>query len=219
MWERQFTFKLYCFCSLVLALKITPKKILWITIKTKAGRSFDDFGPYHKSFLSTLHSWLFQEVSMFVLSVHHQLHYLTIAGKEIRIVLQFCLIHGWQLGRGTIQLHNPHYGAQQALCSTVPGLLLSFQRYKPEKIEAKRIANWLDHIYYLLSLRSLHLERQIPFNAEVSFSENKERCYRLTLIFGEPVQKLCGSLNIYIFSSSWSMQFRFYYKKTSPCFG
>lgn len=156
---------------------------------------------------------------MFVPSVHHQLHCLTIAGKEIHIVRLSCLIHGWQFGPGTIQLHNPHYGAQQALCLTVQGLLLSFQRCKPEKTEAKRIANWLDHVSYLVSLRSLQLERQIPFNAEVFFPENKERHYRLTFIFGEPVQKLCGSLNIYIFSSSWSLQLRSYYKKHPPVLG
>lgn len=142
----QLTFEIYYFCILVLVWKITPKFIR-VTIKTKAGRSFDDFGPYHKSFLSTSHSWLCQEVSTFVPSVHHQLHCPTIAGKEMCIGHQSCLIHGWQFGPGTIQLHNPHYGAQQALCLVLQGLLLSFQRYKPEKVKAKWIANWLNCIF------------------------------------------------------------------------
>lgn len=163
----QLIFQLYYFCVFVLVLKIT-RKIIWITIKTKAGRRFDDFGPYHESFLSTSHSWLFQEVSTFVPSVHHQLHCLTIAGREMHIGHQSCLIHGWQFDPGTIQLHNPHYGAQQALCLTVQGLLLSFQRYKPEKVKTKLIPNWLNHIFSHLSWRRLCLERQIPFRAEVS---------------------------------------------------
>lgn len=168
IWEIQLTFKLYYFCILVLVLKITWK-IIWMIIKTKTRRKFDDFESYHESFLSAFHSWLFRVVSTFVPSVHRQLHCLTIAGKEIYIGYQSCLIHGWQFGPSTIQLHNRHYCAQQALCLIVQGLLLSPQRYWPEKVKVKLIAlNWLKHIFNLLSLRAC-LERHTLFNTEVSF--------------------------------------------------